>query len=134
MTRTEYMREYRKSKEKSCPICQEHMILQESKACINCTRSTRIKSNKWTVADATYVNHHKSSAFALIRSRARTSVKEELKNPSCESCGYSKHVEVCHIKGIADFPEDTPIYVVNNRSNLKLLCPNCHWELDHNLF
>lgn len=84
-----------------------------------------------TLQDAIYEKHHRSSAYALVRSRARASVKHE---PTvCEKCGYSKHVEVAHIRAIADYPLDTMLSVINERSNLMLLCPNCHWELDHGL-
>lgn len=71
-----------------------------------------------------------ANAYDSIRASARTSVYDELKS-GCEVCGWSHHVEVCHVKAIADFPEDTLVSVVNDRSNLKLLCPNCHWLFDH---
>lgn len=51
----------------------------------------------------------------------------------CRNCGYDKHVEICHIRAINTFPDDTPISVVNDLANLVALCPNCHWELDHGL-
>lgn len=82
-----------------------------------------------TLLDAIYDRHHKSSAFALVRSRARASVKNEPQ--VCEVCSYSKHVEVAHIKPICDFPTSTFLSVINARSNLRLLCPNCHWEFDN---
>ena len=49
----------------------------------------------------------------------------------CQFCGYSKRVEVCHIKPISSFDKDTPIDTINDMSNLLILCPNCHWELDN---
>lgn len=51
----------------------------------------------------------------------------------CEVCGYDKHFELCHIKSVSSFDNNTPIKVVNNLNNLIALCPNCHWEFDHNL-
>jgi hypothetical protein len=71
-----------------------------------------------------------ANAYDNIRANARKSVKDELKN-GCEECGWSHHVEVCHIKAISDYPDDTIVSVVNERHNLKLLCPNCHWVFDH---
>lgn len=50
----------------------------------------------------------------------------------CQHCGYSKHVEICHIKAIHSFPPETPVAVVNDIENLIALCPNCHWEMDRN--
>jgi len=54
-------------------------------------------------------------------------------NRVCENCGYSKHIEVCHIKGVSEFGDDVLISVINNNDNLVGLCPNCHWEFDHNV-
>jgi uncharacterized protein YjcR len=48
----------------------------------------------------------------------------------CESCKYNKYVEICHLKGVAMFTDDTLIKDINHIDNLAALCPNCHWELD----
>jgi hypothetical protein len=53
------------------------------------------------------------------------------KGKSCQNCGYSKHVEVCHKKAISTFPATALIKEINSLDNLILLCPNCHWEFDH---
>lgn len=110
--------------------------------CIKCgvpCRSSRQKCPKCilehkpkdhTIAEVIYDKHHRSSAFALIRSRART-IAKNLKMNSCEVCGYDKHVEVAHIKAISEFDPQTKLSVVNDPSNLKALCPNCHWEFDN---
>lgn len=92
-----------------------------------CDKCHRLRD--MTIAEASYDYQHKSSVYGLIRSRARYSVKNELQE--CEVCKYDKHVEVAHVKGIAEFPNDTMLSVVNARSNLRLLCPNCHWEFDN---
>lgn len=76
-----------------------------------------------------YSKHHRSSAFALIRARARKFMMSRVK--ICQKCGYDKHVEVCHIKPISDFPLTSKLSEVNHIDNLMLLCPNCHWEFDH---
>lgn len=72
--------------------------------------------------------HGQSAKFNIIRGRARNMYKHI---KSCQFCGYSNHVEVCHIKPIHEFSEDTLISVVNDPSNILILCPNCHWEHDH---
>ena len=51
--------------------------------------------------------------------------------PSCAKCGYDKHVELCHIKDIANFDDDSLLSEVNSRNNIIQLCPNCHWEFDN---
>jgi len=85
-----------------------------------------------TLQEAIYWKHHKSSAFALVRSRARASEKMK-KIKSCEICGYSKHVQACHKKPISSFSLNTKISIINENDNIMCLCPNCHWEYDHGL-
>jgi len=85
--------------------------------------------DSYTLADVQYDKHHISSAWALVRTRARVIMSKEPQ--VCCKCGYSKHVEVAHIRPIKDFPITTKVSEVNDKSNLMLLCPNCHWEFDH---
>lgn len=66
-----------------------------------------------------------------IRELARTKYFNTYNNPSCKFCGYDKHVEIHHIKGISTFSDDTPISVINDLSNLIAVCPNHHWELEN---
>lgn len=49
-------------------------------------------------------------------------IKEGLKEPKCEICGYSESVELHHINGN---PTD------NRLENLQMLCPNCHAKTDN---
>lgn len=49
----------------------------------------------------------------------------------CKVCGYDKHVEVAHIKAIADFADNNMLSEINDLSNLIGLCPNHHWEFDN---
>lgn len=66
---------------------------------------------------------------AVLYEHARSVMRSEPKQ--CEACGYSKHVDVCHVRAVRLFPPETRLAVVNARSNLRHLCKNCHWELDH---
>jgi 5-methylcytosine-specific restriction endonuclease McrA len=86
-----------------------------------------------TLKEAIYEKHHKSSAFALIRTRARAEGKK-LGFTKCCKCGYDKHIEVAHIKPISSFSEEVMISIINSKENIMPLCPNCHWEYDHNLW
>ena len=72
-------------------------------------------------------------ANAWIRKLARRAYFGSDKPKRCSRCGYSKHIEVCHVKSIQDFSDNTPMSEVNALDNLVALCPNCHWELDHGL-
>ena len=113
----------RRIKTKRCKICGE-LIYSRHVYCSNC----RDTGKDITLKDAIYKHLHKSSAFALVRSRARYTYRNK---KTCEVCGYSKHVEVCHIKPISEFDESTLLSVINSESNIKILCPNCHWEFDN---
>lgn len=52
---------------------------------------------------------------------------------SCKTCLYDKHVEIAHIKAVADFNDDSLISEINHINNLISLCPNHHWEYDNGL-
>lgn len=75
---------------------------------------------------------HPSSKFAHIRGLNRNWNKDKLKLP-CYNCGYSKHVELAHIKALSDFLPTSKLKEVNHPNNVIQLCPNCHWEFDNNL-
>ena len=102
--------------------CKEHYLIW-----------IRTKEAKdMTLKEAIYEKHHKSSAFALVRTRARA-VAKKLGFTKCSKCGYDKHIEIAHIKSISSFSEEVMISVVNSKDNLIPLCPNCHWEYDNNV-
>jgi 5-methylcytosine-specific restriction endonuclease McrA len=113
---------------KNCELCNKE-IDYRSKRCINCSGFL----GDMTLKEAIYKKHHKSSAFALVRTRARV-VAKKLGFTKCIKCGYDKHVEVAHIKPISSFSEEVMISVINSKENIMPLCPNCHWEYDHNLW
>lgn len=94
------------------------------KVCDSCSRR-----GDMTLREAIYNEGYKRTSYALVRARARNSVSGEPQ--CCEVCGYDKYVEVAHVKAIASFELDTLVSVINDRSNLRLLCPNHHWELDN---
>lgn len=78
------------------------------------------------------VRLHQSSKFAHIRGLCRSWNKDKLKLP-CHICGYSKHVELAHIRAISSFPLTALVGEVNHKDNIIQLCPNCHWEFDNKL-
>lgn len=75
-------------------------------------------------------NLHTSSKNAHIRGQARNNFKDLINKP-CHSCGYSKHVELCHIKPVSQFKPTDKVKDVNSYENLIQLCRNCHWEFDN---
>lgn len=58
---------------------------------------------------------------------------EKGKPIECKVCGYATFVEVCHIRAVSSFPRGTDRSIIDDLSNLILLCPNHHWEFDHGL-
>lgn len=72
-----------------------------------------------------------SSRFATIRKNARRTYLASDKPKCCLVCGYSKHIEICHVQGITTFPDETKLIVINDLTNLVALCPTHHWELDN---
>jgi hypothetical protein len=75
--------------------------------------------------------HKGANRYDHIRQHAQRVMRKE--PASCKVCGYEKHVEVCHIHPISSFSPDTKIKDINSKNNLVHLCPNCHWEFDHDL-
>jgi hypothetical protein len=73
--------------------------------------------------------NRRSSPYSYIRWHAREIIAKNWIKECC-NCKYNKHVELAHIKGIADFSKEARISEINDSSNLIFLCPNCHWEYD----
>lgn len=104
-----------------CPECKAQVIDYQSLTLKEYHSKNSIK------------NKHPSWKNAHIRCFNRYWNKDKILLP-CANCGYTKHVELCHIKSITDFSESTTLGEVNHADNVIQLCPNCHWEFDHNLF
>ena len=54
-------------------------------------------------------------------------------NLKCEVCGYSAHIEYCHVRPIGSFPDTATLGEVNSPENVLILCPNHHWEQENGL-
>jgi hypothetical protein len=65
---------------------------------------------------------------AKVRGLARTAYKGPRE---CAACGYSRHVDICHIRDVASFPDTATVGEVNDPTNLVALDKRCHWEFDH---
>ena len=113
--------------------------------CKSCGCETSYRRSYCTVCDPTRPRDFSNVTITEIRSRARYQANAWIrrlarrtyysseKPKRCAKCGYSKHFEVCHVRPILDFPDETTISTVNALDNLVALCPNCHWEFDHGL-
>jgi len=119
-----------------CRACS-NLILSGHTFCEDCVKDGKhlkmgMRLEDRTLAEEMELKNHKgANRYCAIRTAARKVVKHL---PQCCSvCKYDKHIEICHKKGIADFPLETKIGEINSLNNLVLLCPNCHWEYDNKL-
>ena len=123
----------RKPKPRHCSTCGKDFLISShhyrSKRCPECFVAPQ------TVGEIRkqlhLKNKHPSWIHAVVRQRARHAHKD--KPRICANCGYSLHVECCHIKPISSFPNEARVDEVNSDENVVLLCRNCHWEFDHGL-
>lgn len=107
-----------------CSICNRYTSRKE----LICNRCRLLESENIMIKDCLYSGSNK---YTYIRERARTKYEDIL--DKCTKCGYEHHVEVCHIKPISDFEDTDTVGMVNSIDNIIFLCPNCHWELDHDI-
>lgn len=115
---------------KKCQICNNSHKRTSAFCSKKCSSLNYM--NETTIGDLLYISNNKANTFGAIRANARSISKYYFK-PECKICGYDKHYEVCHINPIRNFPNNTTLSVVNSRNNLMHLCPNCHWEFDHQI-
>lgn len=98
------------------------------KTCDDCNPNN-LDWSKITIAEI--AGKAKYQVHSQIRQRARYRYRTSDRPKYCVNCGYSKHIEICHIHAIADFPDTTNVAEINDLKNLVALCPNCHWDLDN---
>lgn len=77
--------------------------------------------------------NHWTNARIMIQRIAKRCFRNANKERKCAVCGYDKHIDVAHIKAVADFDDSATLEEINNPDNLIGLCPNHHWEYDHGL-
>jgi hypothetical protein len=70
---------------------------------------------------------------SVIRRHAHYVFNTHHEHQECKVCGYDTHIEVCHIKSVSSFSDDTLISEINSIDNLIGLCPNHHWEFDNDI-
>lgn len=73
------------------------------------------------------------SARSAIAKDARRVFYSNGDKKKCLVCGYSKHIEVAHIKSVNMFNDSVKIKDINKKENLVGLCPNHHWEFDNDI-
>lgn len=73
------------------------------------------------------------SARSAIRQHAYRVFAESGRELACQVCGYDKHAEIAHFRGVSEFPDSATVAEINDPDNLVALCPNHHWEFDNGL-
>ena len=120
-----------------CVICGDKEVsTKRGKYCSECKRlhgfSGRRQIDYDTVtlgelrARYSRLEHH-----AKVRGIARVVYGKHHADMSCEYCGYSLQIDVCHIRPLADFPDSATISEINHIDNLIGLDKRCHWEFDN---
>lgn len=132
-------------KEAICTSCGTTVILKKAsngayiqrKYCDACAQIARNNArglktpNLLTKSQLFSSAKHWQSARNQIRTLAQQVYIKSGKPLFCAICAYDKHIDICHIKPVSKFSDDTPITTVNALNNLIALCPNHHWEADH---
>ncbi len=98
--------------------------------CIACTCS---ESENLTKGALKLKRTSYQSSRSAIQKKARASYLKSGGTMKCLICGYSTHVEICHIDSVASFLPDAKISQINHHENLIALCRNHHWEFDNGI-
>jgi hypothetical protein len=124
-------------KEKTCSSCNTLFKVErtpcgefsKNKYCGSC------KNDLPTRTKGEVFNKHSSWTYArsTIGSHARNTYTKSGKGLFCFICGYNLHVDICHIKSVSEFSDDSQIREINSMDNLVALCKNHHWEFDNGL-
>lgn len=119
----------KRSPENNCAIC-DTPIATKLTYCKECYERRIIVDQESRTLEY-YQGKRQYQVNSQIRDFARRKVASLEIELKCQSCGYDKHVHVCHFIAISEFPTTTTISEINDINNLLVLCPNCHWELDN---
>lgn len=107
-------------KSHSCPVCEKEVLAGEHKiACSKGCSNTLRKLIREGKHPNVYPGHDQASEIKAIRKM----VISERGN-ACELCGYSAY-DILNVHHIVEQSKGG----THDRSNLKLVCPNCHAEL-----
>lgn len=137
------------AKERICKGCNKQFkqppnSKRTSKYCVDCTESGFSQKNgydgkaaiKYLTVEQFAARIGKDKKSSRVRSDIAGMCRgwnRHLKGTPCQVCGYNKIVEFCHIKAVKDFSEHDTIGSINDESNIFMLCPTHHAELDRGL-
>lgn len=99
------------------------------KRCQDCKRKENPLSN--TSLGELKGQYDTGQYHAKIRGNSRSVFNKSQKKRECLVCGYSLHVDICHIRPVHDFSDTSLVGEVNDIDNLIALCKLHHWEFDN---
>ena len=122
-------REGRYSYRKYCEECLVRFFKELHKDCPGALKKPIEEFTKRELLNLKGYTRYKG----FVGKHANKVYKASEKPKVCVVCGYSKSVQVCHIKDIASFDNETLIGIINTINNLTTLCPTHHHEFDKQL-
>jgi hypothetical protein len=96
----------------------------------NSVATTKLMTKKECNGALCLQGKHRSWLNGRIRAFCR-SWNSDLVAMPCQKCGYALHIELCHIKPVSVFGEETTLGEINHPDNILVLCRNHHWEFDN---
>lgn len=107
---------------------------KDSKAirCHQCKVKEAFLNNENKTLSDVLIKGNARVKFSYVRKLARQAIEVWNWEKKCKLCSFEFY-DVCHIKGLADFSNDTLIRDINSKENLVCLCPNHHLLLDRGL-
>ena len=104
-------------------------VLSKTQTCDYCI----VRLRKMTKGELFKRRSTWQSARTAIQQDARIVYLDSGKALQCCKCGYKQHVDIAHIKAVAEFGDLVTVEEINAITNLLALCPNHHWEYDHSV-
>jgi len=112
----------------TCPQCGgKRSDSRRNSICRSCGKANRLAELQALTLGALREQYGTAAYHSKLRSWARVAYQ----GPKlCRECGYTRRVDVCHLRPVASFPPTATVAEVNAPRNLAAFCPTHHWELD----
>ena len=110
------------------------LISRNGKQCNSCAKlgpTGSYKSESLTKAELFKLRGSWQSARTEIRRVSERNFNNSGAEKVCYACGYTKHVQIAHMRAVSSFTDEALVSHICTVDNLRALCPNCHWEYDH---
>ena len=111
-------------------------VSRNSSRCMPCYRKHKSVASKSNGVITKGELFTKRKGYQSARNGIRRHAKcvfDSMNITACQVCGYTKHIDAAHKRSVSSFPDEATLLEINSPDNLIGLCPNCHWEYDHDL-